>query len=65
MTNMERDNAAGRRGELDRGGLGRRLSPAIDARRRGNAQRPATAFTSTGRIGPHDRRYEYLTHSHD
>lgn len=46
MTNTKRDDAARMRGELSRDRFGRRLSPAIDARRRLNADRPSTTVTS-------------------
>lgn len=65
MTSTTRDEAARRRGELSHDGVGRRLSPAIDARRRLNAQRRGTAGTSARRIAPRDPRYAYLTLSHD
>ena len=66
MTNTTRDDAARRRGEVSRDGVGRRrLSPAIDARRRLNAQRRGTAATRARHIGPRDPRYDYLTQAHD
>ena len=65
MTSTKRDDAARSRGEFSRDGVGRRLSPAIDARRRLNAQRRGTARTSASHVGPRDPRYDYLTRSHD
>ncbi len=65
MTSTTRDDAARRRGEFSRDGVGRRLSPAIDARRRLNGQRRGTAGTSARPVGPRDPRYDYLTQSHD
>jgi hypothetical protein len=72
MTRTKRANAARKRGELSRDGVGRRLSPAIDARRRLNVQRNGPAGTSAGRLGPRDHRfgprdprYDYLTRPHD
>jgi hypothetical protein len=65
MTTIKRDVAARRRGELNRTSVGRRLSPAIDPRRRLNGRRPSAAKISASQFGPHDPRYEYLTHSHD
>jgi len=65
MTSTPRNKAARRRGEFNRDGVGRRLSPAIDARRRLNAQRRGTGGTSASYVGPRDPRYDYLTQSHD
>ena len=65
MASTKRDDAARKRGELSRGGVGPWLSPAIDARRRLNAQRQGTSGTSASHIGPRDPRYDYLMHSHD
>ena len=65
MTNSKRDDIARKRGEFSRDGVGRRLSPAVDVRRRLNAQRPSTAGTSARRFGPSDPRHDYLMHSHD
>jgi len=65
MTGTKRDDAARRRGELSRDGVGRRLSLAIDARRRLNAERGRSPGTSASRVGPRDPRYDYLTRSHD
>jgi hypothetical protein len=64
MTNVERGHAARGRGELNRTSVGRRLSLAIDARRRLNARRPSSTGNRASHVGPRDRRYEYLTHSH-
>jgi hypothetical protein len=65
MTSTPRDDAARRRGEVSRDGVGRRLSPAIEARRRLNAHRRWTAGTSARPVAPRDPRYDYLTQSHD
>jgi hypothetical protein len=65
MTSSKRDDVARKRGELSRDGVGRRLSPAIDARRRLNAQRASATGTSARRFGPSDRRHDYLMDSHD
>jgi hypothetical protein len=65
MTRIKRDVAARRRGELNRTSVGRRLSPAIDARRRLNGRRPNSPSIGARQVGPRDPRYEYLTHSHD
>ena len=65
MSSTKRDDAARRRGEFSRDGVGRRLSPAIDVRRRLNAQRRGTAGASASRVCPGDPRYDYLTRSRD
>jgi hypothetical protein len=65
MTSTTRNEAARRRGDVSHDGVGRRLSPAIEARRRLNAQRRGTAGSSATRIGLRDPRYDYLTQSHD
>ena len=65
MTSTKRDDAARKRSEVSRDRVGRRLSPAIDARRRLNAQRRDTAPTSASQFGPRDPRYDYLTRAHD
>jgi hypothetical protein len=65
MTNTKRGDMARKRGELTRDGVGRRLSPAIDARRRLNAQRRGPAWSGASHVGPRDPRYDYLTRSHD
>ena len=63
MTRTAHNSAARRRGEVtgDRGS--RRLSPAIDAQRRLNAQRADGTPTPADPFGPNDRRYAYLTRS--
>jgi hypothetical protein len=65
MTRTEHNRAARRRGELtgDRGS--RRLSPAIDARRRLNTRRADGTRTKADLHGPSDRRYAYLARSYD
>ena len=65
MTNVKPDHAARKRGELSGDGVGRRLSPVIDARRRLHARRRATGGSNASRVGPRDPRYEYLTRSYD
>ncbi len=65
MTGTKRDEVARKRGELSHDGVGRRLSPAIDARRRLNAHRGGVSGISAGRFGPRDPRYDYLTQPHD
>jgi hypothetical protein len=65
MTGIKRDDAARKRGELSRDGIGRRLSPVIDARRGLNARRRGNARTSASHFGPCNPRYDYLTRSHD
>ena len=64
MTSIKRDDVARKRGELSRDGV-RRLSPAIDARRRPNAIRRGAACNNASHVGPRDPRFDYLTHSHD
>jgi hypothetical protein len=64
MTSIKRDVAARGREEVARGSACRRLSPAIDARRRLSGQRSA-ARNSARVIGPRDPRSEYLKHLHD
>jgi len=65
MTSTKRDDAARRRGEFSRDGVGRRLSPTIDARQRPNATRRGAARNSASHVGTRDPRFDYLTHSHD
>jgi hypothetical protein len=65
MAGSKRIDIARKRGELSHDGVGRRLQPAIDARRRLNAQRRGAGGTSASRVGPRDPRYDYLTRSHD
>jgi hypothetical protein len=65
MTSIKRDVAAREQGELNRTSVGRRLSPAIDARRRLNGRRPDSPWIGARQVGPRDPRYEYLTHAHD
>jgi hypothetical protein len=65
MTRIKRDVATRRRGELNRGSVGRRLSPAIDARRRLNGRRPDPGEIGTSHVRPGDPLHEYLTQSHD
>jgi hypothetical protein len=65
MAGTKRNELARKRGELSHDGVGRRLSPAIDARRRLNTQRRGAGGSSASRVGPRDPRYDYLTQSHD
>jgi hypothetical protein len=65
MTGTKRNDLARKRGELSHDGVGRRLSPAIDARRRLNAHRRGAGGTSASHGGPRDPRYDHLTRSHD
>lgn len=65
MTRNKRADAARKRGELSHDGVGRRLSPAIDARRRLNAHRQRPAGTSASPFAPRAPRYDYLTRPHD
>jgi len=65
MTGTKRNEIARKRDELSHDGVGRRLSPAIDARRRLNAHRRGAGGSSASRVGPRDPRYDYLTRSHD
>ncbi len=65
MTQNEQNSAARRRGERKRDRGSRRLSQAVDARRRLNARRADSARTRAGRFGPSDSRYAYLTQPHD
>ena len=64
MTNIKRGSATCSRGELTQNSTGPRLSPTIDARRRLNAPRSATALR-TSRLASGDRRYAYLAESLD
>jgi hypothetical protein len=65
MAGTKRNDLARKRGELSHDGVGRRLSPAIDARRRLNAHRRGAGGTSASHVGPRNPRYDYLTRSHD
>lgn len=65
MVRFKRDNSERTRGELNRDSVRRRLSLAIDARRRLNAQRRGNAGNSASHVGPRDPRYEDPTRSHD
>jgi hypothetical protein len=57
--------AARRRGEVTRDRGSRRLSLAIEARRRLNARRADGTRTKADPRGPSDLRSTYLTESHD
>jgi hypothetical protein len=65
MTQTEHNSAARRRGELtgDRGS--RRLSAAIDARRRLNTRPAGGTRTNADPHRPSDPRHAYLTRSSD
>ncbi|MFL5861798.1 MAG: hypothetical protein ACJ780_13625 [Solirubrobacteraceae bacterium] len=65
MAGTKRNDLARKRGELSHDGVGRRLSPAIDARRRLNADRRGGGASRASRVGPRDPRYDYLTRSYD
>lgn len=52
-------NSAATQALASHDGVGRRLSPAIDAGRRLNAQRRGAGGTSASHIGPRDPRYDY------
>jgi hypothetical protein len=65
MAGTKRNDIARKRGELSHDGVGRRLSPAIDARRRLNAHRRGAGWASASHVGPRDPRYDYLTRSYD
>jgi hypothetical protein len=63
MTRTDHDWAARRREELARDRGSRRVSSAIDARRRLTAR--ATRHVRTNPLGPSDPRYAYLTRTYD
>jgi hypothetical protein len=65
MTHRRQDLGARRRGELDRDRGSRRLSQAIDAKRRLNDRRADSPRTKPHPVGPSDPRYGYLTRSYD
>lgn len=65
MTSLKRDDVERKRRELGRDGVGRRLSPAIDARQPLSAKRLGRARNSASPFGPRDPRFDYLTHSYD
>lgn len=65
MISRTRDRVARRRGELNRDRVRRRLSLAIDARRRLDARRPSRAWVNANGVGGSDPRYAYLTRSRD
>jgi hypothetical protein len=65
MTQTERNSAARRRGELTRDRGSRRLSAAIDARRRMNTRPADGTRTSADPHRPSDPRHAYLTRSSD
>ena len=65
MISRTRDRVARRRGELNRDRGDRRLSLAIDARRRLDIRRPSRAWINANGVGGSDPRYAYLTRSHD
>ena len=65
MAQTRHDLAARRRGELNRDYRSLRLSPAIDAKRRLNAQRADRTRTKADLLGPSDPRHAHLTRSYD
>ena len=65
MKRTEHNSAARRRGELTRDRGSRRVSVAIDARRRLNSVQAAGLRTRAGAHVPRDPRFAYLTQSHD
>jgi len=65
MTPMRQDLAARRRGELARDRGSRRVSSAIDARRRLNTRRADGTRTKAHPIRPSDPRTAYLRRSYD
>jgi hypothetical protein len=65
MTRNDHKWAARRRAEFDRSNGPRRISAAIDARRRINAHRADPSATRAPATGPIDHRFAYLTRSHD
>jgi hypothetical protein len=65
MTHGRQDLPARKRGELTRDRGSRRLSPAIDAKRRLDAGRVDSPRTKPHPVGPSDPRYAYSTHSYD
>jgi hypothetical protein len=65
MAGSKRNDMAHKRGQLSHDGVARRLSPAIDARRRLNAHQHGARGSSVSHFGPRDPRYDYLTRSHD
>jgi hypothetical protein len=65
MTRTEREPAARRRGELARDHGSRKVSSAVDAKRRLNVRRARGIPTKTVPVGPSDPRYAYLTRTYD
>lgn len=65
MTRIEHDRTALRASELTRDRGSRRISSAIDARRRLNALSARDTRTRADRVGPSDPRYAYLTRTYD
>lgn len=65
MTQTEHNSAAGRRGELTRDRGSRRLSAAIDARRRLNSRAADGTRANADLHRPTDPRRAYLTRSYD
>ena len=64
MTRTEQNWAARRRREVNRDRESRLLH-AVDAQRRPNTRRADSTRTKADPFGPSDRRYAYLTQSHD
>ena len=65
MTSRQRKRPVRRPREPSRGGIDRRLSSAINARRRLDARRPDSPRTSGPALGRSGPRPAYLTRSHD
>jgi hypothetical protein len=65
MTLRRQDLAAGKQREPNRDRESRRLSSAIDARRRLNTQRSRGTPINADPHGPREPRHEYLTRSYD
>jgi hypothetical protein len=65
MTHIENGRAARRRGELARDHGSRRVPLVIDAQRRLTARSARDNRTKPDPAGPSDRRYAYLTRTHD
>jgi hypothetical protein len=65
MTHTKNNRASRRRGELMRDRGSRRISFAIEVKRRLNAQRPDVTRTRADSVGPRDPRYAHPTRTHD
>lgn len=65
MTHRKHDEPARRRGELARDLGSRRVSSAIDARRRLNPPPVQSAWTKTDPLAPSNHHYAYLARTYD